>query len=302
MLKNLSSRGWGLNNSTSLTQLAYSPPDDLGGADFDDEGTGPILEGGGGGGDGEDDDLDLAGLLGDEQDENQDQDEINNDGGNFLAQLYKRGKDEKDDEEDEGDEDAGDSPEAQEALANEIKSGIGNLSIPESAIPEDFDPTNRKQLRDLLVTVQKDTVQQTMRIMWNPIAAALKQTHVRMRQEWKAGIGEGVTGSQRQQLLDQLIPNHGDPGVSDVVATLMTRAKKRLPGNVRAQVQATRKAMIGLGMKVGKSSQTSTGNKQNRGGRGSSSKSILDNFARLPAAAFGDQNRTGDRIKDRLKK
>jgi len=299
MLKNLYSRFWNLNNSTSLTPLAYSPPDDLGGADFDDDDNGPILESNTGG----DDDLDITDMLGDIGDEEgiEDDPEIKDDGGDFLAQFYKKGKDEKDDENDEEDEDAGDSPEAQQALATEIKNGIAALSIPESAIPDDFDPSNRKQLVALLATVQKDTVQQTMRIMWNPIAAALKQTHVRMRQEWKAGIGDGVTGSQRSQLLDQLIPNHGDPGVSDVVATLMARAKKRFPDSVRNQVLSTRKAMQSLGMKVGKSSASSGKGQQNRGSRGRTG-NILDNFAKLPAAAFGDPNRPTNRIGNRLKK
>lgn len=302
MLKNLWSRSLGLNNSTSLTQLHYAPPDDLGqgDADFDDDGTGPLLEGN------QDDELNIEDMLGgldeDDTEGTGEEDEIKDDGGNFLAQFYKRGKEEKDEESDDDDEDAGDSPEAQQVLANNIKAGITSLTIPESAIPEDFDPSNRKQLVALLTTIQKDTVQQTMRIMWDPISAALKQTHVRMRQEWKAGIGDGVTGSQRQQLLDQLIPNNSDPGVSDVVATLMGRAKKKFPDSVRNQVLSTRKAMQALGMKIGKSAAHGNQGRQNRGSRGGSSKNILDNFARLPAAAFGEQNRSTQRTGNRLKK
>lgn len=296
MLKNHFSRILNLNNSTSLTQPFYAPPregaqggdgEDDGG---DDSGQLNILEGGD----------NLEDMLGEGDEGNQDGDEINDDGEDFLTQFYKKQKGEEDDDDGEDeDEDAGDSPEAQEALANGIKAGVNGLTIPESAIPDDFDPSDRKQLVGLLTTIQKDTVQQTMKIMWDPIAAALKQTHVRMRQEWKAGIGDGVTGSQRDQLLAQMIPNHADPGVSDVVNTLMGRAKKRFPKDVRSQVLSTKKAMQALGIKIKAPGSPSGSGPQNR--RKTSSSSVLDNFAKLPAAAFGDSG-GNDRMKNRLKK
>lgn len=285
------SRILNLNNSTSLTPLAYAPPGEGGSGDddLDESDQLPMFEGSG--------DLDISDMLGDD-DENPEGDEINDDGPDFLAQFYKKGKDEKDDEDEDEEEDAGDSPEAQAALAEGIKNGIASLSIPEAAIPDDFDPSNRKQLTELLTTIQRDTAQQTMRIMWDPIAAALKQTHVRMRQEWKAGIGDGVTGSQRDQLLAQMIPNHADPGVSDVVNTLMARAKKRFPKDVRSQVVATKKALMAIGVKVKPAGSGKPG-QQNR--RKSGSSSVLDNFAKLPAAAFGESP-NNDRLKNRLKK
>ena len=287
------SRIWNLNNSTSFTQPNYAPPGEgEGGEDdgLDESDQLNMLEGG---------DLDISDMLG-EDGENQDDDEINDDGEDFLTQFYKKGKDEKDDDSEDEEEDAGDSPEAQQALAEGIKAGVNGLSIPEAAIPDDFDPSDRKQLVGLLTTIQKDTVQQTMKIMWDPIAAALKQTHVRMRQEWKAGIGDGVTGSQRDQLLAQMIPNHADPGVSDVVNTLMARAKKRFPKDVRSQVLSTKKALTALGVKI-KPAGSSKGGQQNRRGK-TSTGSVLDNFARLPAAAFGDQGNKNVRIANRLKK
>jgi hypothetical protein len=280
-----------LNNSTSFTQPFYAPPGEgEQSADFDDDSNEPLLEG----------ELDISDMLGEGDGENPDGDEINDDGEDFLTQFYKKGKDEEDDESGDDEEDAGDSPEAQAAIAEGIKAGINGLMIPESAIPDDFDASDRKQLVGLLTTIQKDTVQQTMKIMWDPIAAALKQTHVRMRQEWKAGIGDGVKGSQREQLLSQMIPNHASPGVSDVVNTLMARAKKRFPDDVRSQVLSTKKAMLSLGMKI--SAPASGGNKKanqrRRGGTGS----ILDNFAKLPAAAFGETDKPGNRLANRLKK
>jgi len=285
------SRIWNLNNSTSLTPLAYAPPGEGDGDDgLDESDQLNMLEGDG---------LDISDML-EEGDESQDGDEINDDGEDFLTQFYKPQKGEEADDGDEEEEDAGDSPEAQQALAEGIKAGVNGLSIPDAAIPDDFDPTDRKQLVALLTTIQKDTVQQTMKIMWDPIAAALKQTHVRMRQEWKTGIGDGVKGSQRDQLLAQHIPNHTDPGVKDVVNTLMARAKKRFPDSVQNQVLSTKKALTALGVKIKPAGSSSKGGQQNR--RSSGSKNVLDMFAKLPAAAFGDKPQGNVRIAQRLKK
>lgn len=255
-----------------MPQPVFAPPredDGGGGDDFedqleDDSDTDPLLEGHEG-----------------EDDESQDEDEISLEGGDFLSKLFSKTKDEEEEDgDDEDEEDAGDSEEDQTAMAEAIKTAVAALSIPEDAIPDNFDPSDSKQLRELLGKTQRDTVQQTMRIMWTPIAAALKQTIVRVRQETRQTVGERITGDSLNNQLVSAIPIYKTPAGKAVVDGVLKQTQKRYKGDTARIVSATKKALIAMGVNIqgGGKESGKPGAKQTVGRRDS----MLDLFAPLP--------------------
>jgi len=248
------------------------------------------------------DDDDQGPLLEGQEDGLDDDDEINLDDDGILDALYPKKKKEEEENLDDDDlEDAGDSPEAQKAIADAVRAAIDGISTPEDLIPEDFDPSDRKQLRELLAKNQRQTVENTMRIMWQPIGAALQQTIVRMRQEIRANVKDGVGGSQLNQLLDRHIPIHTDRRFRGVVQEIVKTAKSRFGDNHVKVVAATKKALTAMGVSVtGK--RTSGGGAPSRGGSPRDrTNQVLDMFAQLPAAA-GRSGGTQDRLKNRIRK
>lgn len=248
--------------------------------DFSDDGTGPILEGNG---DGDGDDV------------------ISFDADGFGDKLF-----EPDDDDDTDNSGGGDDSEAQAAaqakLTADMKEAIKNITIPEAAIPADFDPADPKQLRDLLTTIQRETVQNSMKIMWQPVAAAFQQTIKNLRTEIQASVEDGVGTNNMKGLLNTAIPNYAKPAVRAIVDPILAQARKKFPGDDRRAVAATRKMLLGLGVKIGVAGEKTNRGSTNRGGRQTAQQrtnDVLDQFMKLPVAVG---NGTDARLQNRLQR
>lgn len=290
-----------LLNSTAWTQPLWAPPGERGGGNAPqeegDEGD-DFIEG--------DDDSSSDPLLenhdGDFEDDSDEDPEIRGSKKkDFLTNLFKTDDEEDDAPGEEDDEDAGDSEEAQNALIEDMKKGLAAIQIPEDAIPDDFNPQDPKQLRDVLGGIQRSTAQAVIRIMWKPVEAAMKQTHVRMRQEMRAMTRDGIGENSLRERLNEAIPIAADPAYRQVVKTVVDQTKKKYPGDNAMIVKQTKRALQAMGINTSGSSDS--GGNRNRGNGRQNSSAVLDNFARLPDSVFGSStNRTGDRLKNRLRK
>jgi pyruvate/2-oxoglutarate dehydrogenase complex dihydrolipoamide acyltransferase (E2) component len=300
-------------NSTAYGRVAplYAPPGERGGGgggdqggddlslddsdlDFGDDDQNPILENQNQG-----DEFEL------ELDE--DGNEINVDDDGFLGKLFAPEKKvDKDGNSipDEDDDEAGDSQAEQQAIANDMKAALASLSVPEDAIPEDFNASDPKQLRTLLTTIQRQTAQETIRIMWRPIAAAMNQTVVRMRQESQAMVANGIGENSLESQMLSAIPAYGNPAYRAVIKTVQAQAARRFAGDNRKIVAATRKAVLAMGINL------NAGGKQKSGGGGNGGRpmtprqrtdSVLDQFAKIPDQAR-EQQRPNDRLRNRLQR
>lgn len=277
-----------LFNSTALTQPNWAPPDFGGGGDElpDDSDELNMLEG----------DPSNAEMDEDEN-ESEEEEEISLDSDAFLNKLF--GPDEADDDDnsalDEDDLEAGDSEAEQQRLAENMRNNIGRLSVPEDAIPDDFDPGDGKQLRELLTNVQRTTVQETIRIMWEPIAAAMQQTHTRMRAEIREAVDSGVGENNIKSLLAREIPNYNAPGYREIVNTTLQQARKKHRDPVQA-VRATKRALLAMGLQIKPKSGGGGRMGSQRGGASASTNQVLDAFAALPSMVSNQQNRLRNRM------
>lgn len=230
-----------LMNSTMFTRPVFAPPREGGGG-----GEGSSDEGDGDGDflsdeDLADDDFDTGPLYEEGSRLSQD-DEIIDDKPDFLSRFWGDDDDEEGDDEGE-EEDAGDSPEQQAALREKMQGMINGLVIGEDAIPDDFDPTDRKALRNLLAAVQRDTVQKAIQVMMLPVGAGFRQAIVRMRQESREESRGRINRLTQRNELQAEIPIYRDPRYRRVVSTLLEQGLARTNGNRKQAIIATRKAL-----------------------------------------------------------
>lgn len=212
--------------------------------------------------------------------ESGDDDEISLESKDFLDQFW----DEDDEDEDEDDDDAGDSEESQKALGNELKAMIEGLTIPEDMIPEDFDPADPKQFRDVVGKIQRQSVALALKAVFKPMAAALNQQTNRMRKEYQAYVEEHSTGSSIRSRLVDAIPAAADKKHRQIVGMVLKQASQKFPKDTENQLRSARKALAALGITKDTRSGTGTGRRTSDGNDFSN---VLDSFAPMPRKPEG---------------
>ncbi len=216
---------------------------------------------------------------------------LSRDKGDFLSQFW--GADEKDEDEDDPDADAGDSKEAREALTAKVAAAINAIDLAEDFIPDDFDPNDSKQLRGVLKKALQRGASATLQAAFIPMQAALTQQAVRLRQEMKAMLGEGISNNSVQSQLTRRVPASANPENRQVVKLVMKQAKERFPGDARKQTLSAIKALAGLGI----TSASASKNRPNGAVREKSSGSVLDAFAPMPKRGNQADSRAQGRMR-----
>lgn len=264
-------------------QPVWAPPREDGGGDDGDSGD-EEDDGQGDERDGEDDHLEPAGRRRKGKDSGDD-DEISLDDPDFLEQFYEDAN-----SGDDGEDDAGDSEEEQKALGLELKGMIDGFQVTEDMIPDDFDPSDPKQFRDVVGKIQRTAIQTALKAMFKPMAAALNQQTSRMRKEMSSYVDEhSNTNSVRSRLLDE-IPAAGDRKHRKIVGVILEQAKSKFPANPDYQIRSARKALNALGITKETESERGEGRPTKAG------RNPLDMFAPLPKPRTG--NRSQGRMRD----
>lgn len=179
--------------------------------------------------------------------------------------------------------------EVQQQLADQLNAGFDSLTLPETIIPEDFNPNDPKAMRELLSNVQKSSARNAVALMMNPMQVALGIAVKNLRREMQSTSSSTVTESTTRSLLEANVPAYNNPQHRPVVEMLLNQAKIRFPGDPRAQVRMTKKAVVAMGIRSG--SNAPSGNSRN-GVPGQASKRSLDLYAPMPGnAPRGDGNR-----------
>jgi hypothetical protein len=197
------------------------------------------------------------------------------------------------------------SPEAIKALqtdlAKYVNDSVNAISIPEDAIPENFDPTDSKQLRTVLSTVAKQAVLQAVGLSMKPMQIAVE----RLGKASQAYVNEQMKSLRESMNVDttfrELVPEIDDPILKPVVTTLDGKLKAK-GKNLRERAVLIRKALDGMGLKSSTKQQSqrqsSSGNdrsgrqsNQNRGRRSQSTSfasgtDALEIFAPIPSGDF----------------
>ena len=154
------------------------------------------------------------------------------------------------DDSDESYELTDDQKAAGESLKTQILSNIESFKIDESSIPDDFDPTDKKQLATFMATQQQQAMRSTIAMIPSIINHALGVTMSQMEKK----LGSAVNSKTKQSEATQLFNEMGYEGQDKVVAkSFYQRAlqNKMAPKDAK---KATERAMKQLGLSTGKSS------------------------------------------------
>lgn len=154
------------------------------------------------------------------------------------------------DDSDESYELTDEQKQAGESLKANILSSIESFKVDESTIPDDFDPTDKKQLASLLATQHQQAMRSTIAMIPSILNHALGVTMSQMEKK----LGSAVNSKSKQSEATQLFNEMGYEGQDKVVAkSFYQRAlqNKMAPKDAK---KATERAMKQLGLSTGKSS------------------------------------------------
>lgn len=230
----------------STAGRVMAPPND--GPGFDDDG---II-----------DDLDDSG-AGDGGDEGVDDDEEITD--DPLDELW-------DDEEDDGDENqetrqeyeariAGEESAAETALIAEMTGEISRYAVPEDMIPDDFNPSDPKQLRELLAQTGQRAIRTSLGLIMKPVAAAMGRMQEAQRAELNQRLANDRGRDTTESILLRNIPIAKSAKMRPIVDVIWNQALKRAKGNTADAVKATKKSLVAAGIGIGTPAKSS-GNRQ----------------------------------------
>lgn len=169
-----------------------------------------------------------------------------------VLEGFKLGDDEDDEFDDTQDRSQGlsDIPQDQvTALNQKIESTIKNMRIPDGAIPEDFDVSDRTQLTNLMNRTVQAAVAQSLQVVFQPVQMALQH----MVGQLDGRIDAKIAGSRDQMsahaILEQMVPEINDPRHKGLVMTLNETLKSNgKKANERAKL--IRKTLNSMGIKA----------------------------------------------------
>lgn len=192
----------------------------------------------------------------------------------------------------DGDDDSDSVDDIQQQLSAELQDGIRGIGIREDTFPEDFDPTDQRQLRAALASAAQQTAIQTIRLALRPMQVAMQQMRTQMMGEIQNRIKEYSQTQTAASILEQHVPEIRDPTLAPMVRMLDKQAKARGLGSLE-RAKNIRKALdqLGITRKVGADQEgrgtagatgSGMGNDSNGNGRVRQGRAALDLFMPLP--------------------
>ncbi len=205
-------------------------------------------------------------------DDSGDDDEITRDTGDILAKMFAPAKPKPGEEQQQQQQDTG--PTSQQ-LADRMESLITGFTLGEDLIPDDFNPNDRRQMREVLANAQQAGIRTALQTMFEPVQATLNQMQRQMEAKFEERLNNSHSQNAETALMRELIPASSDAAVNAVLQPILAQAKKLHGNDIQAAVKATKKAMIGLGM--------NPSGRQLKGPKGvNQNKDVFTGFAELP--------------------
>ena len=138
---------------------------------------------------------------------------------------------------------------AERKVMEGIQNIMKSLRPPEDMIPEDFNPSDPKQLRDILGKTQQQTAQATLQMMLIPMQEAMTQMATDLKADFAKQLGEFGSKSDSKRVLAELVPEVNNPEHAGLVNTLYSNALKKKGATSTDAAKAVRIALDALGIK-----------------------------------------------------
>lgn len=203
---------------------------------------------------------------------------------------------EDDDDDDDDSDNATDMGKVQKDLQTDMMNAIKGMSIPEEVIPDDFDPSDSKQLRGVLNDVQQRTALNTLSLVFKPVQVALTQMQTNMGKEIGRRIREATDSLGGQSVLAQEVPEISDPKLGPMIRT-MDAAYKAKGKKPLERAKMIRKVLDTTGLKgKGNKSKNQSRSRRQQSTHGNSGflegSAALDIFAPMPKQTRSGRSRS----------
>lgn len=177
-------------------------------------------------------------------------------------------------------------PNEHDVLAQELARGIQQLTLPQDAIPENFDPTDPAQLTQVMQRSMQQSAMTAIQLAFRPMQVAMQQLTKDVKAEIQASLNGFGDQQRNRTTLTTIVPEADDPQYSPMVNMLFEQAMKKKGTNANQAAQTVRKALDAMNIRGGNQNRNSGGDPMSGGFR--EGKSALDAFAPLPGN-FGNQ-------------
>lgn len=147
-----------------------------------------------------------------------------------------------------GDDNGGGGNDEETALAGELANMLKGINVGEDMIPENFDPSDPKQFRDVLGKVQQQTAQATLQMAMRPMQLAMSNMLTHMREEIQSAVRNATGESKNEAALHALVPEANDPKLNGLVTTLHKQSLSKAK-NPQQAAQMVRRALDAMGIK-----------------------------------------------------
>ncbi len=152
------------------------------------------------------------------------------------------------------------SPEAVKALETEITNIIKNIRIPDNALPENFDPTDRTQMQSVLSGLMRNTIAQSLSVVFRPMQLAMQTMANQIDQRVQGQITAATQGQSARQVLAETVPEVNNPQYAPMIlqwdANLKSNGKKP-----QERAQAIRKMLNQMGFKPDQAARSNGNNR-----------------------------------------
>lgn len=171
----------------------------------------------------------------------------------------------------------------QEALAEQLRSALADYSIADADIPDDFDSSDPKQLRDLLTNTQRGAIGATMRLLVPVINHALTTQSRRLKHHFdSASTNRGKQGAAVAEFKSLGLT---DSAHITLAKPLFTSAMRANNGDAKKAGKAVRRALTALGI------STQAGGRVSGGGGNSGTQGTVRQGPDALDSIFGKQSK-----------
>lgn len=156
-----------------------------------------------------------------------------------------------------------------ETLQQGIRQAISQMRVPDNMIPEDFDPSDRGQLQQLLNQTLQAAVTQSMGVVFRPVQMAMNHLNQQIDGRIDSAVRTSRTQSQAQDIIESMVPEFQDKRYKTMLEGLDStlKAQKKTP---RERAVALRKILNQMGIKSTQGSDNSR-RQSGSGGQGNGS-------------------------------
>lgn len=200
-----------------------------------------------------------------------------------LQAIYGEENQEADDEDNDPPPNEEDTPQAKaaNAMAKKIAGMLQSTTLGADVIPENFDPTDPKQMLDVLNKSNQKTIMAAVQIAMQPVEAAIQQLSTDMVGRIESSLNNFSANQHGNQVLAQLVPEANDPELKGLVKDLYARGMKKKGATPDIAAKSVRAALDAMGLSTSQSNPKRTSGSEFGGGFKSGS-DALDAFAPLP--------------------